>query len=84
MAKLEQIPAPPAAELLAAALTSGDTRMAIAFRRTLVRAARTGGFGRSEELEALQGLLGAFGKPAGDGSLTALAPTLRHLLARVM
>jgi hypothetical protein len=84
MAKLEQRLTPPAAELLVAALTSGDQRMTSAFRQTLEGAARRDRHGRNEELEALQGLLGAFGGPAEAGSRTALEPTLRHLLARVL
>ncbi|MDA0203969.1 MAG: hypothetical protein O3A53_01195 [Acidobacteria bacterium] len=84
MAKLEQKLTPPTAELLVAALTSGDTRMATAFRQTLDRAARRNHSRRSEELEALQGLLGAFVSTAEAGSRTALEPTLRHLLARVL
>ena len=58
--------------------------MATAFRQTLDRAARRNHSRRSEELEALQGLLGAFVSTAEAGSRTALEPTLRHLLARVL
>ena len=84
MQKQQQELTPPAAESLIAALTSGDARTATAFRKTLDRAARWDRRGRNEEFEALQGLLAGFGSAAEAGSRTALEPTLRHLLARVL
>lgn len=75
---------PPAAELLVTALTSGDTRMAAAFQRTLDRTAWRHNSGRNEGVEALKGLLGAFVNAGTADSHKVLEPTLRHLLARVL
>jgi hypothetical protein len=74
----------PAPEHLAAALMSGDSRIAAAFRKTLDRAAWQHKSERHEEFEAIKGILGAFGRTAEAGSRKALEPTLRHLLARVL
>ena len=74
----------PTTELLISALTAGDARIQYSLRRALDRAARRDRRGRSEEFEALQGLLGGFGSTPEAGVLTALEPTLRHLLARVL
>lgn len=75
------IPSKPATELLVSALTAGSARIPASFRITLDRAHTRA---RSEELDALAGILEGLNGMSGPGAGKALEPTLRHLLARVL
>lgn len=78
------IPPKPAPALLASALTAGNSRIQGSFRETLDRASRTQDRARSEELDALAGILEGLNGISGPANGKALEPTLRHLLTRVL
>jgi hypothetical protein len=74
----------PPTELLISALSAGDARIQLSFRRTLDRASRARNHARREELDALAGILDGLNGMSGTSAGKALEPTLRHLLARVL
>ena len=75
---------PAAAELSISALTAGDARLQLSFRRSLDRANRTRKPALREELDALAGILDGLNGMGGPEASRALTPTLRHLLSRVL
>ena len=74
----------PTAELLISTLRAGDSQTHNSFRRALDRANLNSSRTRREEVDALDGILEGLARMAGDDAGKTLAPTLRHLLARVL